>query len=81
MAVAKLTTKGQITIPKQVRDYLKIEPGCKVEFVVDEAGSVKLIPLNVRVESLAGVLHQPGMPAATLEEMEAAIAEGVSDWT
>ncbi len=80
MSIVKLTTKGQITIPKEVRDYLKIEPGSQVEFVIDETGSVKLIPLNVPVEVLAGILHRPGMQAATLDEMEAAIKEGASDW-
>jgi antitoxin PrlF len=81
MAIAKLTTKGQITIPKEVQDYLKIEPGSQVEFVMDDTGCVKLMPLKVPVEALAGILHQPGMPAATLDQMEAAIQEGSRDWT
>jgi AbrB family looped-hinge helix DNA binding protein len=81
MSIATVTTKGQITIPKEIRDYLKLETGSKVEFVIDESGNVKIVPLNVPIEALSGVLHRPGMKTATLEEMEAAIAEGARDWT
>ena len=81
MSIATVTTKGQITIPKEIRDYLKLETGSKVEFVIDENGDVKIVLLNVPLEALSGVLHRPGMKTATLEEMEAAIAEGARDWT
>jgi AbrB family looped-hinge helix DNA binding protein len=81
MSIATVTTKGQITIPKEMRDYLKLETGSKVEFVIDESGNVKIVPLNVPIEALSGVLHRPGMKTATIEEMEAAIAEGARDWT
>lgn len=81
MASATVTTKGQITIPKEIRDYLNLDTGSKVDFVIDENGTVKLIPLNVPIQSLSGVLHRPGMKSVTLEEMETAIKEGASDWT
>ncbi|MGK7875331.1 MAG: AbrB/MazE/SpoVT family DNA-binding domain-containing protein [Xenococcaceae cyanobacterium] len=81
MASATITSKGQVTIPKEIRDYLKLETGSKVDFVIDENGEVKVIPLNVPVEALSGMLHRQSMKAATLEEMEAAIWEGASDWT
>jgi AbrB family looped-hinge helix DNA binding protein len=81
MTSATITRKGQVTIPKEIRDYLKLETGSKVDFVIDENGEVKVIPLNVPVEALSGILHRPGMKAATLEEMEVAIREGAVDWT
>ena len=81
MSIATVTTKGQITIPKEIRDYLKLETGSKVEFLIDENGDVKVVPLNVPIEALSGVLHRPGMKTATIEEMEIAIAEGARDWT
>ncbi|MEJ6486606.1 AbrB/MazE/SpoVT family DNA-binding domain-containing protein [Nostoc punctiforme] len=81
MASATITTKGQVTIPKEIRDYLNLDTGSKVDFVIDENGIVKLIPLNISIKSLSGILHRPGMKSATLEEMEAAIKEGSSDWT
>ena len=34
--MAKLTSKGQVTIPKRVRDYLGLKPGSTVEFAVND---------------------------------------------
>lgn len=81
MTRATLTTKGQVTIPKEIRDYLKLDTGSKVDFVIDENGDVKVIPLTLPVTALSGILHRPGMKAATLENMEQAIAEGARDWS
>lgn len=77
MTSTTVTSKGRITIPKEIRDYLKLDTGCKVDFVIDENGEVKVIPLTVPVTVLSGILHRPGMEAATIEDMEQAILEGV----
>lgn len=76
MASATITSKGQVTIPKKIRDYLKLDTGSKVDFVIDENKEVKVIPLIVPVQALSGMLHRPGMKAATIEEMEEAIKIG-----
>ena len=81
MVQARLTGKGQVTIPKAIRDYLHVDTGSKIDFVIDENGEVKVIPLNVAVESLSGILHRPNMKAASIADMEHSIAEGASDWT
>ena len=81
MANATLTSKGQVTIPKEIRDYLKLDTGSKVDFIVDENGAVKLIPLNIPVQKLSGILHKKGMISVTLAEMEEAIVGGACDWT
>lgn len=81
MANATITTKGQVTIPKEIRDYLNLDTGSKVDFVIDENGIVKLIPLNIPIQKLSGILHRQGMKATTLEEMEQIINEAASDWT
>ncbi len=81
MEIATVTNKGEITIPKEIREYLKLKDGSKINFVIDRDGQVKIIPLNVPVESLSGIRHRPGIQKATIEEMEAAIMEGASDWT
>lgn len=39
-----LTSKGQVTIPKHIRDALDLQPGTAVDFVVDDRGSVVLRP-------------------------------------
>jgi AbrB family looped-hinge helix DNA binding protein len=76
-----VTDTGQITIPQEIQDYLKLSSGSKLDFVIDEDGHVKLIPLNVSVEKLSVFLHRPGIRKSTLEEMEVAISEGGNDWT
>ena len=81
MVQARLTGKGQITIPKKIRDYLYLQAGSKVDFIIDENGDVKVIPLNVAAERLSGILHRKGMRTVSLEEMEQSIAEGASDGT
>lgn len=70
MTSATITTKGQVTIPKEIRNYLNLDTGSKVDFVIDENGIVKLIPLNIPIKKLSGILYREGMKSATLEEME-----------
>ena len=56
MAESTVTSKGQITIPKAVRERLHLEPGDKVYFDVQSDGSVSLITRKYPVESLFGLL-------------------------
>jgi len=81
MSIATVTDSGQITLPEEIRDYLKLVSGSRIEFVIDEEGQVKIFPLNVAVEALSGILHKPDTQAVTLEEMESTIAEAANDWT
>jgi AbrB family looped-hinge helix DNA binding protein len=81
MLNTSVTDTGQITLPEEIRQYLKLVSGSRVEFVIDEDGQVKLFPLNVAVETLSGILHRPSIQKTSLEEMEAAISEGANDWT
>ena len=81
MVQARLTGKGQVTIPKQIRDYLHLDTGSKIDFVIDENGDVKVIPLNVAIESLSGILHREGMTTASLDDMQQAITEAANDRT
>lgn len=76
MTSATITTKGQVTIPKEIRDYLKLDIGSKIEFVIVKNGMVKIITLNVPVTALSGVLRCLGLPGATIEYMELAIRPG-----
>lgn len=73
-ARALITSKGQITLPKEVRDRLSVKPGDTVEFI-EEGGRTWVKPRTLRALDLAGVLHRPGMKAVSIEEMDDAIAE------
>ncbi|NER04364.1 MAG: AbrB family transcriptional regulator [Okeania sp. SIO3C4] len=81
MASTIVSDRGQITIPQEIRDYLKLNAGTKIEFVIDEKGQVKIIPLKFSVEDLSGILHYPEIEKATIEDMENAIQESASDCT
>jgi AbrB family looped-hinge helix DNA binding protein len=81
MLSATVTATGQITLPQEIRDRLKLVSGSQISFIIDEDGQVKILPLNVPVEELSGILHRPGLKKATLEEMDIAISEGANDWT
>ncbi len=75
MPSATITTKGQITIPLEVRQRLGLEAGDRLEFVRDESsGAYQLIPAKVAVMSLLGVLPKPKRPV-TIEEMNETIRE------
>jgi len=75
MTVATMTSKGQITIPKDVRDELGLEPGMKVDFVRVGAGEYRLRPRNLGVADLFGILKYDG-PSLSIEEMNEAIRDG-----
>lgn len=47
MSTSTLTSKGQITIPKDVRKRLNLQPGDRLEFVIDEDGRVLVLPASI----------------------------------
>jgi antitoxin PrlF len=73
-----ITTKGQATIPKAIRDHLRLKPGDKVKFFIHPNGSVVLLP-QIPVASLRGILKRPRQKPVTIEEMREAIAAGASE--
>jgi antitoxin PrlF len=74
MPTATITSKGQVTLPKKVREALKVGPGDQIDFVVEDSGQVSVRPVQIDVTELRGLLHRPGMRPASLDEMDAAIA-------
>ncbi|MBA2492910.1 MAG: type II toxin-antitoxin system PrlF family antitoxin [Gammaproteobacteria bacterium] len=59
MPTATLTSKGQTTIPREIREHLRLRPGDRMEFVIDEHGRVVLIPISLDAAELAGILPKP----------------------
>jgi antitoxin PrlF len=68
MARTTLTSKGQITLPKEIRQQLGLKAGVKFECYVDRDGQVVLVPLTVKLEDLIGILPYSG-PPKTVEEI------------
>ena len=79
MAVATITSKGQITIPREVRILLGLESGDKVDFSFDSKGKVTFIPITKKLSSLKGLVPKPKEPVS-LESMKATVkARGARD--
>ncbi len=81
MALATLTSKGQVTVPKEIRERLGLEKGDQLEFRIDEAGRIIIEPAvprrRLRIE---GLLHKYARhPAPTVEEMNEAIGRFVAE--
>jgi AbrB family looped-hinge helix DNA binding protein len=74
-----MTSKGQITVPKEVRDDLHLEAGSQVMFVKLPNGRYTILARTGSVADLAGMLHYPGMPHLTIEEMNDAIAGAAAE--
>ena len=72
-----ITTKGQATIPKAIREHLRLKPGDRVKFFVHPDGSVVLLP-KVPASALRGILKSRRRRPATLSEMDEAADESAA---
>ncbi len=76
MVESAVTSKGQTTLPKAVREALGIAPGDRVRYVILDNGEVRILPVRP-VSHLFGVLKYDG-PPVTLEDMERAVIDGAT---
>ena len=75
MVTATLTSKGQLTVPKAVRDSLHLHTGDRIAFIVHGDSEVVLKPVTKSVDEVFGRLHSAGQPRRSVEEMKAAVAK------
>jgi antitoxin PrlF len=75
--VATLTSKGQLTLPKAIREQLDLSPGDRLDFVLLDSGVLEVVPLKQPAAKLRGILPKPDR-SVSIEEMNAAIAEGAA---
>jgi antitoxin PrlF len=75
MATATVTSKGQITIPSQVRNALGLEAGDRVEFVEQGKGQFAIVAATRSVQELKGRFQNKRGKPVTIEEMNAAITK------
>jgi antitoxin PrlF len=71
MASATLTSKGQVTLPKSVRERLGIEAGDRLEFIESEQGFL-VVAATRDIRTLKGIIGRPKQPV-TIEDMNGAI--------
>lgn len=79
MPTSTLTSKGQITVPKPIREHLHVAEGDQVDFAIAPNGDVVMHRITNSVTALAGLLRQPSRKRISLEEMENAITVAVVD--
>jgi antitoxin PrlF len=73
MALAKITTKGQFTIPREIRESLKLKTGDKIEIILKGDREAIIRPVSKKVDEVFRRLHKPGARGVTPEEIDAAI--------
>lgn len=61
-----VTVKGQATIPKAIREHLRLRPGDRVKFFINPDGSVVLLP-RVPITALKGIVKPPGRRVSVAE--------------
>lgn len=74
--MGSLTSKGQITVPRAVRQKLNLKRGDRVEFVLMEDGTVRLVARTTTLEDLATLLPKPTV-SLSVEEMDEVVARQV----
>ena len=73
MPRATVTSKGQVTIPRSVRQALRVGVGDQLDFVLEAKGRVVVLPTVRDVGQLKGLLRRPGRKPVSIERMNAAI--------
>lgn len=75
MTAATVTSKGQVTIPVDVRNRLGLESGDRIEFSFNETtGRYEVFPATRSISSLKGIVKKPDSPVS-IDDMNRAIAE------
>jgi len=72
-----ITRKGQATIPKPIREHLRLKPGDRVKFFLHPDGSVVLLP-KLPVTALRGMVEHRRSPV-TIEDMDEAVIAGANE--
>ena len=65
-----MTSKGQVTVPREIRERLGLKSGDKMAFTMLSDGTVVMRPKTRRLADLAGALSRPGQPTVSIEDMD-----------
>ncbi len=73
MSQATLTTKGQVTIPKVIRDQLDLKAGDRIDFIVSDSGEAVIRRVSRTTEEVQGMLAHRARAPLTVEQMDEAV--------
>ena len=74
MPISTVTSKGQVTIPKSVRERLHLRTGDKLDFRVEEDGTIRVHPIARKVSEVFGLLAEKAGRAYSAEESREKLA-------
>lgn len=78
MPTSTLSSKGQLVVPKSVREYMRLQTGDKVDFVVLDDGEVVVRQAAADLRELKGMLEKPGRKPVSVSEMDEAVRKRAS---
>jgi AbrB family looped-hinge helix DNA binding protein len=73
MSEATLTSKGQITLPKQIRNALNLKPGDRLSFILEKGKKVRMEAQTLSVSDIKGILKPPSSTPVSISKMNQAI--------
>lgn len=76
MVKSTVTSKGQITIPKEIRVAAMIQEGMQIDFYIQTDGTIVIVPLQSHLAELKGIVKSKRRSPVSLSEMKKAITEG-----
>lgn len=77
--LATLTNKGQVTLPKELRERLGLTAGSRLDFSIDDNGELRARLVATTALGLAGLLRRPGQPPVTVEQMNEAVEQTAAE--
>ena len=78
MPTATMTSKGQITLPKEIRDRANAHAGTRFDVRMDDAGNIVLEPKRISALELSGKFRTPGVHF-TIEQMKEAVLDQAAE--
>jgi antitoxin PrlF len=81
MTIARVSSRGRVTIPLEVRQQLAIGAGSRINFLLTANGTCVMEPVGMSLRSLEGVFHQARRKPVPLDDLESAIAAEAGEQT
>lgn len=76
---ATVTSKGQVTIPREIRELAHITSGTQLDFQITKEGYITARPLTHDIATLKGIAKKKGRRPVSLRAMKKAIEEGFKE--
>lgn len=79
MTKSTITSKGQVTIPKEIRVTAMLHEGTEIDFQMQNDGTILIIPIQRHISQLKGIVQSRHKKPVSLAEMKKAISDGAQE--